>query len=82
MRHPDDRQLLSYLENDLSPGGREQVEDHLQTCDACQARVEKLAAATENLTATLAAVGDQIPLAPNRSWQRISQRRNAQPLSM
>ncbi|MFL7807666.1 MAG: LCP family protein [Anaerolineae bacterium] len=77
MRHPDDRQLLSYLENALSPGDRAQVEEHLQTCDVCQARVEKLAATAENLTATLAAVGDQIPLVPKRSWQKISQRQNA-----
>jgi LCP family protein required for cell wall assembly len=76
MRHPDDRHLLSYLENDLSPGGKEQVEGHLKTCDACQARIEKLAATAQDLTATLAAVGDQVPLAPKRSWQKISQRRN------
>ena len=38
-RHLNDRQLLSYLENDLSPGRRERIEAHLRACPACQARI-------------------------------------------
>lgn len=76
-RHLDDRQLLLYREDGLAPSQRKQIEAHLRTCPTCQARLETLAKTTETLTATLAAVGDQVPLAPNRSWQRITRQRES-----
>jgi LCP family protein required for cell wall assembly len=81
MRHPDARQLLSYLEGDLPPGRREQIEAHLHSCPACRSRLEHLTQTSKDLEATLLAVGDQVPLAPNRSWQRIARRRRAQHLA-
>jgi LCP family protein required for cell wall assembly len=76
-RHPDDRQLGFYLEDSLSPGHRERVETHLHACSTCRARLEELAKTAESLTETLIAVGEQVPLAPDRSWQKIDQRRKA-----
>jgi LCP family protein required for cell wall assembly len=73
-RHLDDRQLLSYLESDLSPGRRERVDAHLSACPACRARLERLAQTAADLTETLHTVGTQIPLTPNRSWRAVAQR--------
>jgi LCP family protein required for cell wall assembly len=83
--HPNDRQLVSYQENNLSPSHRRRVEAHLRVCPVCRARIEELAKIAESLTATLTAVGEQVPLATSRSWQRIAQHRKAQrttPLSV
>jgi LCP family protein required for cell wall assembly len=75
--HPSDRQLVSYQEDHLSPVHLKRVEAHLHACPVCQARVEKLAEIAESLSTTLTAVGDQVPLAPSRSWQRITQHRES-----
>jgi LCP family protein required for cell wall assembly len=75
--HPSDRQLVSYQEDNLSPGHRRQVEAHLRVCPACRARVEELAGLAESLTETLSAVGDQIPLAPSRAWQGVARHRES-----
>lgn len=75
--HPSDRQLVSYQEDHLAPGQRKRVEAHLHACPACQARIEELAEIATSLTATLTAVGDQVPLTPSRSWQRVTQRRES-----
>ncbi|MBN1812982.1 MAG: LCP family protein [Anaerolineae bacterium] len=76
--HPNDRRLLSYQEDNLSPGHRRRVEAHLRACLACQARLEELNETAESLTATLTAVGNKVPLAPSRSWQRVAQQRKTQ----
>jgi LCP family protein required for cell wall assembly len=73
-KHLNDRQLLSYLEGDLSPGRREQVDAHLSACPACRARLERLAQMAADLTETLDTVGTQIPLTPDRSWMVVAQR--------
>lgn len=77
-RHLKDRQLLAYLEDDLSPRRRERIETHLPACPACRSRLERLARTTEELTATLHAVGGQVPLAPARSWKVVAQHREKQ----
>jgi LCP family protein required for cell wall assembly len=68
---------VSYREDNLSPGQRKRVEAHLRACPACQTRFEELAKIAESLTETLAAVGEQVPLTPSRSWQRIAQHRKS-----
>ncbi len=74
-KHLNERQLLSYLESDLSPGRRERAEAHLRVCPACRARLERLARAAADLTTTLHAVGEQVPLSPAHSWEAVAQRR-------
>jgi LCP family protein required for cell wall assembly len=73
-RHLNDRQLLSYLENDLSPGRRKRIEAHLRACPACQARMERMAQTAADLTTTLQALGEQVPSSPARSWDAVAQR--------
>jgi len=73
-KHLDDRQLLSCLEDDLVPRRREQAEAHLRTCPACRARLDALGRTAANLTTTLHAVGEQVPLAPARSWEAVARR--------
>ncbi len=74
-RHPSDRQLVSYQEDNLPPGQRQRIGAHLLACPACQARIEELAEVAKRLTETLTAVGEQVPLTPVHSWQRITQHR-------
>jgi LCP family protein required for cell wall assembly len=74
-RHLNDRQLLSYLENDLSPGRRERADAHLRACSTCQARLQRTAQTAADLAMTLQAVGEQVPLSPAHSWNTIVQRR-------
>lgn len=73
--HLSDHQVLDYLEDDLSPRRRERVEAHLSACPACHARLERLSQAAVDLTVTLRAVGEQVPLAPARSWEAVTRRR-------
>jgi LCP family protein required for cell wall assembly len=75
--HPNDRQLVSYQEDNLSPAHRKRVEAHLHACSACQARLEELAKIAESLATTLTAVGKQVPLTPSRSWQRVARHRES-----
>jgi len=77
-RHLNDRQLLSYLEGGLSPGRHERAKTHLHACPACRARLERLARTTADLTTTLHAVGEQVPLTPARSWETVARRWNRQ----
>jgi LCP family protein required for cell wall assembly len=77
VRHPNNRQLVSYQEDALSPSRRKWVEAHLRTCSTCQARLAELAQTADSLAATLTAVGERVPLEPNRAWQRIAQRRES-----
>lgn len=45
------RQLMSgYIDNELSVEQREQLEDHLLTCDACKRELEEFVAIKEHLT--------------------------------
>jgi LCP family protein required for cell wall assembly len=78
-RHLNDRQLLSYLEDSLSPGRRKRVEAHLRACAGCQAHLERMIQTTADLTVTLQAVGQQVPLSPDRSWAAVTQRRQQKP---
>jgi len=71
-KHLNDRQLLSYLEDDLSPERRERAEAHLRACPACRARLERLAQTAADLTTTLHAVGEQVLLTPARSWEAVT----------
>jgi LCP family protein required for cell wall assembly len=70
-KHLNDHQLLSYLEDDLSPGRREWAKAHLLDCPACRVRLERLARAAADLTTTLHAVGEQVPLSQARSWEAV-----------
>lgn len=74
--HLNDHQLLAYMEmeDDLSPRRRERAEAHLRACPACRARLDSLAQTTTNLTATLHAVGEQVPAEPARSWETVARR--------
>ncbi len=72
-RHLNDRQLLSYLENDLLPGRHDRAEAHLRACSTCQTRLERMTQTAADLTMTLQAVGERIPLSPAHSWARVSQ---------
>jgi LCP family protein required for cell wall assembly len=75
-RHLSDGQLLAYVEDNLSTRRHERVEQHLCTCPACRARLEQLARTAADLTTTLHDVGEQIPLAPARSWDAVAGRLN------
>lgn len=81
-KHLNDRQLLCYLEDDLSPGRRERAQTHLRTCPACRARLEALDRTAEDLATTLHAVGEQVWLAPSRSWEAVARRRAKQRLML
>ena len=73
-KHLKDRQLLAYLEGDLSPGRRGRIEAQLRDCSACRARLERFAQITTDLTTMLDAVGAQVPLAAARSWKVVARR--------
>lgn len=73
-RHLNDRRLLACLEEEPSP----EAEAHLHACPACRARLETLARTVEDLTTTLHAVGEQVPLSPARSWEAVARRRAKQ----
>jgi LCP family protein required for cell wall assembly len=73
-RHLNDRELLAYWEGIAPPRRRERAEAHLCTCSACRARLERLARTAANLSGTLQAVGEQIPVEPDRSWEAVAQR--------
>jgi LCP family protein required for cell wall assembly len=73
-KHLNDHRLLSYLEDSLSPARRERAEAHLRDCPACRARLERLARTTADLTATLHAVGEQVPVAPALAWEMVARR--------
>lgn len=77
-KHLNDGQLLAYIEDDISSKRREWVEVHLRACPACRARLERLVRTAADLTTTLHAVGEQVPLAPARSWEAVSRRRKGQ----
>ena len=72
--HLSDRQLLAFVEGELPPGRRARAEAHLQTCPACNMRLERLTQVTEELSTTLHAVGEQVPLTPARSWEEVARR--------
>lgn len=71
-KHLNDHQLLACLEDTLSPQRRERADAHLHTCPACRVRLERLAQTAADLTTTLHAVGEQVPLAPARSWEAVA----------
>jgi len=73
-RHLNDRRLLACLEEGPSP----EAEAHLRACPACRARLETLARTAEDLTTTLHAVGEQVPLSPARSWEAVARQRAKQ----
>jgi LCP family protein required for cell wall assembly len=73
-RHLNDRQLLSYLDNDLLPHRRDRVAAHLGACPACRARLERMERTAEGLAKTLRAAGERVPLAPSRSWEDVARR--------
>ena len=72
--HLKDGQLLAYMEDNLALPERESALAHLRTCPACRARLERLAQTAKDLSTTLQAVGDQVPLAPARSWEAVARR--------
>jgi len=73
-KHLADGQLLAYIEDDIPSRRREWVEPHLRACPTCRVRLERLARTAADLTTTLHAVGEQVPLAPARSWEAVSRR--------
>jgi LCP family protein required for cell wall assembly len=73
-RHLNDRQLLAYMEGELSSRRRDRAEIHLHTCPVCRARLESLTQTAAHLTATFQAVGEQIPIEPTRSWEAVLRR--------
>jgi LCP family protein required for cell wall assembly len=73
-KHLADGQLLAYIEDAVPSRRREWVEAHLRACPTCRARLERLARTAADLTTTLHAVGEQVPLAPARSWEAVSRR--------
>ncbi len=77
-KHLSDHQLLACLEDTFSLQRRERTDAHLRTCPACRGRLERLARTAADLTATLHAVGEQVPLAPARSWEAVARRRERQ----
>lgn len=47
--HPDDLQLLAFVEDDLATGERDDVASHVRSCPACAATVDELTRAREAL---------------------------------
>jgi hypothetical protein len=50
-QHPNELTLLSYLEDDLAPGARQDVAEHLVACRACADQVRRLEAGRTALRA-------------------------------
>lgn len=78
MRHPDDGRLNDYADGLLAADAAAEVEAHLESCEACRARVD----AVRDLTARLGALPREI--APRRDLsagarQRVSGTRGEPP---
>ena len=54
--------LLAYLDGEVTPGQRSQIEAHLAQCPDCAAERDALAALKAELSATMQAAADQIQL--------------------
>ena len=50
-KHPDQLELLSYVEDELDPGPREELAGHLAACASCAKQVRQLEAGREALRA-------------------------------
>jgi Putative zinc-finger len=50
-KHPDQLELLSYVEDELDPGPRREVAGHLTACPSCAEQVRQLEAGREALRA-------------------------------
>jgi len=75
MSHADDGTLHAYLDGQLSPVERGQVEAHLASCPACQARVDEERALIERADALLG-----LATPPERAIPPFHQLRQARPL--
>lgn len=51
MNHPNREELAEFLYDELSPSRREEVADHVETCDACRTTIESWRGVRTNLAA-------------------------------
>lgn len=56
MRNHPEEQLSAYLDDELDDAERRQVEEHLETCESCQAILDKLLSLKSEFKLTFAAV--------------------------
>ena len=60
--HLDDERVQRLLHDELAPPARAVALEHLETCDACRARLDDEARAEHRLFATLQAIDTPPPL--------------------
>lgn len=72
MQHPDELQLQSYLDGELTEATRRRVEAHLSACGACREALRSC----ERLSATLQAArpSEELFSAPGEFWARLASR--------
>src|SRR2546425_9590421 len=75
MSHADDGTLHAYLDGQLSPVERAQLEAHLASCPACRARLDEERALIERADALLA-----LATPPERAIPPFHQLRHPRPL--
>jgi hypothetical protein len=51
-KHPDQLELLSYVEDELDPGPRQELAGHLAACSSCAEQVRRLEAGRDALVAS------------------------------
>src|SRR5438105_4389378 len=59
---PDRRRLLAYLEDQLSPDLRRQVEEHLAVCEGCRKVMDELAMADASAAIRAGVLGPAGPI--------------------
>jgi hypothetical protein len=71
MRHPDDGQLLRYLDGELPGGKARQVRNHLLACWQCRSELEELEGAVKDCVRYRKSVAACLP-PPPAPWQDLS----------
>src|SRR5262245_43196991 len=74
--HPDDGEIIRWLDDAASPAERAGIDRHLASCSACEARRAMLSHRTERLSALLRET--DVP-APATSLRAVVRRRKARP---
>ena len=65
--------LTAYLDNEVTPEEREQIQAHLSTCLQCREEFESLVSVRENLRKTLVGLGTSARPSP-QAWSVLQSR--------
>jgi len=72
--------IAAYLDNEVTTDERDQIQDHLSTCQRCRQEIEALSATRNNLRRALRVAANEVTPSP-QAWMRIKQRIEVEELS-